>query len=71
MSLRHAIALRRAMHGTSSFESDVAHSSDGKPLDGATSPAEELTSNEHNEGLDESHSPLDTISRFGGEDFHR
>lgn len=71
MSLKHAIALRRTMHGTTSFEADMSQSGNAQPLDNASSPAEELTSNEHNEGLDESHSPIDTISKFGGEEFHR
>ncbi|KAK9796684.1 hypothetical protein WJX73_008633 [Symbiochloris irregularis] len=72
MSLKHAIALRRTMHGTSSFEADMVQSSaaNGK-VDSTSTPAETIESGEDGGGIDDLQDPIDAISSFGGEGFHR
>ena len=74
MSLKHAIALRRTMHGTTSFEADIVadNGARGGKVEGATTPQEELALNEGNDNpLDDSPNPFDAIGSFGGEEFHR
>ena len=67
MSLRHAIALRRTMHGVNSFEAEMDRSSRGNQEQGET-PAEAMTASDSMDEWLEGSPPPDTI---GGEAWRR